>query len=206
MQRHSTAASSMTSRGRSSATTRQRDAERQRHGRAGACGPTESRTAPVRGSPPSASAIAARAVGSPDGSSQPGSSPMTTAEARASRPAWPQLRDHAIQPIRPLADLLEEQHVSGRRREGERRPERRQQLRQRAAQQRAGALRPAGSSRAPAAPARPSARGRHSAATNDAAIVARFAAARGGRRASARETTRRRSRPSGTASSDVRSL
>ena len=86
------------------------------------------------------SAITARAVGSPDGSSHLGSSPMTTAEARASRPGLPQLRHHAIQPVRALADLVEKQHVARRRRESERRAERREELRQRPAEERAGRL------------------------------------------------------------------
>ena len=79
----------------------------------------------------------------------------------------PQLRHHAIEPVRTLADFVEEQHVARRRIERERRAERRQQLRQRAAEQHAARLARARCVSRPAAPARPSARARHSARSNE---------------------------------------
>ena len=75
------------------------------------------------------------------------------------QPGLPQLRHHPVEPVRTLADFVEEQDVSLRRREGERRAERRQQLRQRAAEQQAGRLPGPNRLERPAAPARPSARG-----------------------------------------------
>src|SRR5207245_9067947 len=48
------------------------------------------------------------------------------------------LRHHSMEPIRPLADLIEKQDVAGRRIERERRADRRQYLRQRPAEERSG--------------------------------------------------------------------
>ena len=62
------------------------------------------------------------------------------AEARASRPAQSQLREHPIQPIRPLRHVVEEQDRAGRGIERVRRAERRDQLRQRPANQHAAGL------------------------------------------------------------------
>ena len=89
-----------------------RDAERQRHRRRRRCGRTESRSAPARESPRTDRAITARAVGSPAGSSHRGSSPITTRRRARQQPGLPQLRHHAIEPIRPLADFVEEQDVA----------------------------------------------------------------------------------------------
>ena len=86
---------------------------------------------------------------SPPGSSQPRISPNTSARARASTPLEPQLRQHAVDPVRPLVDVLEEQHAAVRRIERVRRPERRGQLRHRAAEQRTLPPRPARSTASP---------------------------------------------------------
>ena len=195
----------MTRRGRASADDAARDAERQRHRRARACGRTESRSGPARENRRTDRPSPRGAVGSPDGSSQRGSSPMTTALARREQAGLPQLRHHAIEPVRALADLVEEQDVAGRRVEGVRRAERRQQLRQRPAEQRARRPRPGRASRRPAAPARPSARGGR-APVRTSRGRSRRRRGRAGRRASVRETRRGRSRSVRNVSSAVRSL
>ena len=109
----------------------------------------------------------------PPGSSQPRHLAEDDGRrASPSTPAQPQLRQHAVEPVRPLADLVEKQHVAGRRRERVRRAERRQQLRERAADQRPGAPRRAAASRGRRAPARPAAR-RSGCRRNVTAIVRR---------------------------------
>ena len=42
-----------------------------------------------------------------------GSSPNTTRRRAREEPAQPQLREHPIEPVRPLADFVEEQHAPG---------------------------------------------------------------------------------------------
>ena len=69
--------------------------------------------------------------------------------------AQTQLRQHAIEPVRPLADFFEEQDAAVGRIERVRRAERREQLRQRAAEQQAGAPRRAEAPRAAGARSRP---------------------------------------------------
>ena len=123
-------------------------AERQRH--AGAVGvargkPEQHRPGKVREQIRDDRARARTAVA---GSSQRGSSPNTTAGARGEQAGEPQLRQHAIEPIRTLGDFVDEQHVPVRRIEGERRAERRQELGQRAADQRCRRLRRDAASRA----------------------------------------------------------
>ncbi len=119
---HATAASSMMSRGARHRHHPAPDAEGQASSPGRSCGPRESRRRPDRETRRSNSAIDAARRGLPRmARSQRGSSPMTTALARPSRLALPQLDDHAIQPVRTLADLLEEQHIPGRRIERERR-------------------------------------------------------------------------------------
>ena len=84
--------------------------------------------------------MTARPVGSPDGSSHCGSSPTTTARARASQPAWRACVTIRSSRYGRSADFVEEQHVALRRRKRVGRAERRQQLRQGAAEQRAACL------------------------------------------------------------------
>ena len=83
------------------------------------------------------------------------------------QPALPQLRDHAIEAIGPLADLVEEQHVSGRRVEGVGCAERREQLRDRPAQIRP-VKSPGTSTSTPGASNSPIGSVSHSARSNDA--------------------------------------
>ena len=164
---HSTAASSITSRGdgpRDDARARRqtaasspghrvarRKSEQHRSGKIGEQIAPSPR-APV-GSPPGSSHRAARRSRPPLPREQPG---------------LPQLRDHPIETIRPLADLVEKQHAARRRIECKRRAHRGEQLRQRAAEQHARAS-PRESSRGRAPSARPSARRRHSARSNESA-------------------------------------
>ena len=83
-----------------------------------------------------ASAMTSRA-GSPSGSSHPRISPNTSASRPRQDAAQPQLRQHAIDAVRTLVHVLDEEHAAIRRIEGVRRPERRDELRQRSAEQRA---------------------------------------------------------------------
>ena len=53
-----------------------------------------------------------RSRGSPPGSSQRGISPNTMRRARDRIPGQPQLREHPVDTVRTLADLVEEQHAS----------------------------------------------------------------------------------------------
>ena len=117
------------------------DSERQRQRRDRRCDRTASPYSIGPGNPPSTRRTVSRAVGLPPGSSHRGSALKTMAEARASSAAQPQLREHPIEPVRPLRDVVEEQHAAGWRVERERRAERRDQLRQRAAHQHARAPR-----------------------------------------------------------------
>ena len=105
--------------------------------RARSCGRTEIRRAPGPAkSRRQRARSTSRAVSAPPGSSQPRISPKTSAARARQHAAQPQLRQHAIDPVRPLVDVLEEQDAAVRRVERERRPERRDQLRHRAAEQR----------------------------------------------------------------------
>ena len=83
-----------------------------------------------------------RAVGVPPGSSHPRNSPNTRADGAREDAGQPQLRQHAIDAVRPLPDVLEEQHAARRRIERVRRAERRGQLRERAADEHAGCASP----------------------------------------------------------------
>ena len=197
---YSTAASSITSVG--AAVRRRRGSGRRTAasspGRS--CGRTETRSAPGPGKSANSSAITARAVGSPAGSSQSGQLADDDGRRAREQPGLPQLRHHPIEPIRPLADFVEEQHVARRRIERERRAERRQQLRQRAAEQQAGRLARANRLERRAASARPAARaGRARSGTSRRR--SRRRRGRDARRASDRETPRARSRSSGTSAS-----
>ena len=58
--------------------------------------------------------MTARAVGSPDGSSHRGSSPDHDGGRAREQAGLPKLRHHAVEPIRPLADFVEEQTRSPR--------------------------------------------------------------------------------------------
>ena len=92
-------------------------------------------------------------------------------------PLWRSCVHHAIEPVRPLADFVEEQHVA---RAADRTRTACRATRAAASACRRAAARaasPGGSLRAPAAPARPAARGGTARCTNDAAIVAGGAAA-----------------------------
>ena len=104
---------------------------------------------------------------------------MTTALA-SSTARLLQLRDHAIEPVRTLADFVDEQHVAGRRVERVRRAERRQELRQRAAEQDAGGL--AGPERLDAvgAASSPTGSARQRRPSERLAVVAGLAPARAG--------------------------
>ena len=115
-------------------------AKRQADERRASCGRTESRTAPAPGNPDSTSSTTARAVTAPPGSSQRGSWPKTIADARREAAAQAQLRQHAVQTVRPLAHFVEEQHVARGRLEFERRRRASEQLRQRAAEERPAGL------------------------------------------------------------------
>ena len=61
-------------------------------------------------------AMTSRAVTAPPGSSQPRISPNTSARARPSTPLSRKLRQHAVDAVRPLVDVLEKQHAAVRRR------------------------------------------------------------------------------------------
>ena len=171
----------MTSRGRGPADDAARHAERQRHRRTGRVPGRKADQTRARESRRTGRPSTARAVGSPDGSSHRGSSPNTTAARPRQQAALPQLRHHAIEPVRPLADVLEKQHVARRavrtrtacratpaaasacRRAAARRPRRaerlerrRRELAQRLAAGRARAERRRGRSRLAPRPSRPS--------------------------------------------------
>ena len=184
-----------------------RDAERQRHRRTGRYG---RRKADQHRSGKSAEEIGhhgARRSDSPFGSSQPGSSPMTTADARARMPRLPQLRDHRDRADTAAPRLRRETARSPRRRERERRAERRQQLRQRAAEQHAGCASPRPNrSRGPAATSSPIGSRARQRVREGLEVIAGGAASTIGDPASARERRPCRSRVVRKVSMAVRSL
>ena len=153
------------------------DAERQRHRSAPDVWPDGNPNSTGPGNRRAASAMTdARGAAGRRGSSHRGNSPMTTAAARAEQPGLPQLRHHAIQPVRALGHFVEEQDVTRRRIERERRAERGEQLRERSAQQRCRPPRRAESSRAAGAIMRRRSARACRPASNDVAVVAGRAA------------------------------
>ena len=60
------------------------------------------------GNPAATSSMTSRAVTAPPGSSQRGNWPKTIADARREPAAQAQLRQHAVQPVRPLAHFVDE--------------------------------------------------------------------------------------------------
>ena len=136
---HSTAASSMTSDGRSPASTEAAipsGSVRRGTVRVARLQPIEYRTAEIRQHAPDGvpgGRASARLVA-------PGQRVEDDGGGASQQAAQSQLREHPIQPIRPLRHVVEEQDRAGRRIERVRRAERCDQLRQRPANQHAAGL------------------------------------------------------------------
>ena len=107
-----TAASSITSRGADVATTRASHAEGQRQRRTRTCGPTAGRTARARRSPRVSAATVATGRRIAAGLVAARQLAEDDADARARSAAQPELRQHAVDAIRTLADFVEEQDAA----------------------------------------------------------------------------------------------